>query len=818
MLYRARVVLPAALVSTALAGCGDNAAPPLPPLVADPAVEVGCTARPGPGVTRAKQVACADELVPGRLASGRPGDLLLENERVRVIVRAPGQGYYLHGSGGGGIVDAAVVGGEDLIKELLPVVDLSAGAFDELAITEAGDDGPAEVVLRGPATGLDLVRALGTPVAPVIIEHHLRLAAGSDAVELTTRLYPQPGSEPATREVFDGAFFGARARWFVPGEGWDGTGPSEIIATAGTTTSYALVAPPRTSALRRIGVGSIAVVRGAAISDQPATRWLVLGDGSVASVTEKAWTLRGVPLGVIRGDTAPGATVVVAAGTAPTTLGRADASGHYRLAVPAGTYALRAEAAGREPGAAVPVTVAAGADVVAAVPAGPGGALDLTVVDERGVGLPARVALEQTGRDRRLTWTDGDGHAHVPLEPGAWRVTVSRGLEYDAWVAADVAITDGASTPLAATLERVLDTTGWLALDPHLHSEMSNDSTLPVDDRLRAVAGEGVELPVSSDHDMVTDYRPVIAELGLGDWLGTVAGAEVSSLVWGHLNGYPQTLAPERTGGGAARWQGRAPGAVFAAMHDGGAGLVQVNHPRRDGSGLFDAIDLDAATLTARRDPAALGLPDDTDLSDLGFDAIEVANGGSTGDFEAVFADWLAMVAAGHPAAATGSSDSHGAAAFAGAARTYVWVGVGADAPGHVDADALIDAIRGRHVVVGTGAFVTAGVVTASGTSRPGDTVDVRGQAAVTLRVTVQAPPWQPLAELRVYQGRALVRTMPLDPAATEAVRFDADITLPTPTADTFYVVRVEPAGPGSPVLATTMPAFTNPLFVTVGP
>ena len=59
--------------------------------------------------------------------------------------------------------------------------------------------------------------------------------------------------------------------------------------------------------------------------------------------------------------------------------------------------------------------------------------------------------------------------------------------------------------------------------------------------------------------------------------------------------------------------------------------------------------------------------------------------------------------AAGHRAAATGSSDSHGATTYSGNARTYAWVGLGNDDPATVDPRAVNDAIRARHVVVGLG-------------------------------------------------------------------------------------------------------------------
>jgi hypothetical protein len=803
------------------ASCGDNAAPGPHRLVSDPKVEVGCL--PGPlaaGTVRAKVVACAAELIGGRLAGGRVGDFVLENERVRVIVRGAGEGFYQHGSSGGGIVDAATVGGEDLVKEILPAVDLSVGAFDELVITEAGDDGPAEIVVRGPATGLDIIRAALTQDPPaVIIEHHYRLSPGADAVELETRVFPQPGAEPAASTLYDAMFLGGRARAFLPGKGWaSGQGAAEMIATAGTTSSYGLVFPADAPNPQLIDLAGIRLVQGPGVDATGLRRWLVIGDGSVSSVTDRGWALRGTTTGDVSGTTAPGVDVVIADTDGNLlTIARADASGAFRAAVPPGDYTLHAEALGRDNGPDVAVTVAGGSEVVQAVAAGPGGSLAIAVHDDAARPIPARVLIERANADSRVEWVGATGAVTLPIAPGTWRVSISRGLEYDAFVATALTVADGQRVPLDVELAHVVDTAGWISLDTHLHSELSTDSTFPVDDRLRAVAGEGVEVPVSADHDFITDYAPIISELGLTDWLGSLTGEEASSIVWGHINAWPLAVQPDRTGAGAPHWRGKSPGEVFAALRGSDSmRIVQVNHPRRSSGNLFNAIDLDPGTLTARRDPSALGLPSDTDLSDLSFDAVEVANALSENDFEQVFGDWLALVTAGHPAAATGSSDSHGPTGYAGEARTYVWVGLGADDPTMVDPSALGDAIRARHVVVGTGAFVTAGIVGPTSTSIPGDIVDVTGMAQVKLHVRVQAAAWQPLAGIRVFEKTHQVAQVALDPGDTSAVRFDADITLPTPTADTLYVVRVDRGGRGDPVIGEMMPAFTNPVFAHV--
>lgn len=793
------------------AACGDNkASTGLATLVPDPAVEVGCH----PGLvsgTRAKVVACGEELIAGRLAAGRVGDFVLENANLRVIVRGPGEGFYQHGTTGGGIVDAASVGGEDLVKEMFPAIDLAAGGFDEMVITEAGDDAPAEIVVRGHAVGLEIVQAVLVRELPdVVIEHHYRLATDAHEVELETRVFAADG---AAHELYDAMFMGGRAPAFLPGKGFDsGAGGAEIAATAGTTTSYGLVYPVDVPQV--IDLAGIRLIEGPDTDAKGTTRFLVIGDGSVSSVTERGWQLRGVELGTITGTTAPGVDITVSSGGKPTTIARADASGAYRAAVPFGVYSLQATSIGRLPGAEVPITVAG--DATADVPAGAGGSIAIHVRDDKAAAIPARVLISPAaGGDERIEWVGASGDATFAVPVGMWRVSVSRGIEYEAFVAAAAEVTDGQTATLSPVLAHVVDTAGWISLDTHLHSEMSTDSTLPLDDRLRAVAGEGVEIPVSTDHDIIVDYTPVIEELGLDGVMGTLNGEESSSIVWGHINGYPLVPDPAKTGRGSAHWQGKAPTDVFAQLrgNDADNRIVQVNHPHDGTTSLFDALELDPATLTVHRDPTALGLAAGTDLSDLSFDAMEVANTLVSEDFEETFDDFLNMVTAGHPACAMGSSDSHGASRFAGGARTFVFVGAGNDDPTTIDPATIVAAIKARHVVVGTGAFVTAGIKNNGVTSIPGDTVELAGLANVTLHVKVQAASWQPTASVRIFQGTTEVKAIALDTNDTNPVRFDQDVVLPLPTASTFWVVRVDMGGRGDPVLGDSMPSFTNPVF-----
>ncbi|HEU5057109.1 MAG TPA: hypothetical protein VFU21_11315, partial [Kofleriaceae bacterium] len=143
--------------------------------------------------------------------------------------------------------------------------------------------------------------------------------------------------------------------------------------------------------------------------------------------------------------------------------------------------------------------------------------------------------------------------------------------------------------------------------------------------------------------------------------------------------------------------------------------------------------------------------------------------------------------------------------------------GPGADDPAALDTDAVDDALRARAATVSQGAFVTAAIRDpASGEfALPGALVDLSGQTMARIHISVQAPPWMPLARIRIYAGREEVDTIELDPGDTAVVRYDQNRNIPMPDGqrDSFFVVLVETAGPGTPVLGETDPSFTNPLL-----
>lgn len=806
-----------------IAACGDNVRLPPEPgdLVADPAVETGCRPEPvAAGASRAKVVACAEEVPAGLLAAGRAGDVVLENAVVEVVIRARGSGYLFPESGPGGIVDAARVGGQDLVKEILPLAELNQVDATEVVITEAGDDGPAEVVVRGPVKPISLlVAAVGTARQPAIMETHYSLAPDSGELLIRTVLFPEEGTPDLALQIGDIFFFGGRVAMWLPGTGV----PAEIrnaefVASSGTDTSYGVVYPASQATVQFLSIENITGALGPSVAvsgGEPVERYLVIGDGSISSVTDRGWALRQVATATISGTSAPGVEIAVSdAGGAAITRARAGADGTYALSLPPGDYLLRAESAGRDPGTQQPVSLAAGDERTLDLEAGGGGTLELTVADTAGTPLPSRVVARREG-ERRIHYTGVEGSLSLPLPPGDWTLDVSRGVEYDAFTADPLAIRDGETTAVAATLERVVDTSGWIAIDTHVHSEMSLDSRVPLTDRLASIAAEGVEIALSTDHDFVTDYGPAVAALGLAPWLSYRAGMETTTFAFGHINAWPMIPDYDQAAGGALPWYGLGPDRIFAAMRDRSPGVViQLNHPRNSSSGYFDLVDFDRDTGAATQDPADLGFPG-ADLNDFNFDAVEVGNDFNDAEFTESFADYLALVASGHPAAATGSSDSHGKSAFIGNSRTYVFVGAGADDPATVDLDAVDRAIKQRLVTVSQGAFVTAAIEDPA-TGAPsafGALVDLSAQTEAILHLEVQAPPWMGLARLVIYAGRDVATTIDLDETDTAAVRFDQTVAIPLAgDGDGFFVVVAEPAGRGDPVLGQPDASFTNPI------
>jgi hypothetical protein len=469
------------------------------------------------------------------------------------------------------------------------------------------------------------------------------------------------------------------------------------------------------------------------------------------------------------------------------------------------------------------------------------------------------------------------GTLAMKLPPGNYEIVVTRGPEFSAFP--DTWPTSGKPVDLTsldqtvvATLAHVVNTDGWIGADLHVHAANSVDSSVANEVRVMSFLAEGVDLLVSTDHDVLTDYAPVIASLGAQGFITSMVGSEVSTFDYGHFNAYPMLLRNE-VHGGPFDWAGGAEGAtlrptqLFAGIREAHPGaIVQLNHGRDPQTGALTRLRVDTDTFATHADPRAMRMspapdatPSDTRLFDANFDAFEVANGLTAST--ALLNDWMTMLSTGRRRVATAVSDTHAAFSWVGGySRTYVEVGA-ADRPGEFDPREFAASLRAMHAVGTNGPFMRLTARRSDGvTAGIGETISVAPGDALKLIVDVQAPEWMQFDTLELYThadgrealdgqsntdwpesrvnqrislGPADLQPEPLPDINGQPFRRVHVVQTFTvqPTEDTWYVVILRSVGAGATLYplaynrvtcvadlctanAARPYAFTNPIFV----
>ncbi len=375
-------------------------------------------------------------------------------------------------------------------------------------------------------------------------------------------------------------------------------------------------------------------------------------------------------------------------------------------------------------------------------------------------------------------WVGPSGTATFELPPGQYAVLVSRGPEYSVYppqyptIPGQAIDLRTADANLSAVLAHVIDTTGWMSADFHVHAVNSPDSIVDNAKRALTFAGDGLDIIVSTDHDYVTDFAPIISQTGLSPFLASVIGEEVSPMEWGHYNLFPLTVDPtNRTNGGALDWAGGegptlSVSELFAEGRRLGARTVQVNHARGSLGG-FTALLVDTDTLATHQDPALLRMSpqpgataNDTRLISSNFDSFELLNPGddeldaTTPLARAKFNDWFTLLSRGLLVAGTGVSDTHYGLQATG---WRTWVEVGVDQPAQMDPMVLSARLNAMRAVTSNAPFVTArayrvdtaGAMVTTPVGIGGTVPPDTRELGVTIEV--QVPEWLDVTKVELY-------------------------------------------------------------------
>ena len=440
----------------------------------------------------------------------------------------------------------------------------------------------------------------------------------------------------------------------------------------------------------------------------------------------------------------------------------------------------------------------------------PAGKLSYRFVNQSGDPLPTQLSLWQ-GNELVDRYYLNKGAGELAVKPGQYDVGVSHGWEYEV-VEKAITIEPGKSTVLNESLRHWVDTTGYMSFDAHVHSSPSADSTVAPADRLTTAAATGLEVVVSTDHEIVFDLSPAISEAELEKWVATVVGQEVTAALPNHTITYPiPVIDGAGPRGQPVEWYGMDMAQIFAAEKARGGKIRTLAHPRMF---VLDAIQWDRVTgAPGVATSEGLGIPSGGSLWSWDFEAVEYMNGTEKVFSSGLFDDWMSFLNHGHKITGTGSSDMHHYQP-PGMPRNYF--ASPTDEPSEFEDDFLVDAVLNNRVVVSTGAFAR---VTVNEQGTIGDTVQ-DSDGSVALKVHVEALPQIEMSYFKVYVNCDEKHKVSVQNPVDSAVKYSQSFNVEIPKSTDSHIVVL---GFGAEKLNREFPQFdpretpfftTNPVFI----
>lgn len=799
-----------------------------------------------PGQTRAGRITRDTELLGGDTAKGRVGDYKIYNSKIAVVIAEPGasRGFQPYG---GIIIDADRVRpagspGKSAFGEVVSALDLQIIESKTVEVVSDGSNG-GEARLRfygeeGPFPLFDTFLGEIFPQQKHDMSWDVDYVLAPDAeflrIEYTMR---NRGREVVDIGLPIAAFmFGDGAKPYMPEYGFNppsSGGSGEYYGAIGEEVSYLYGRPGSSVAVILSESGIVVSGLGDGFSLKTLERetivhHLVVGDGDLArmqAIWRKSVGEAEPPLVEGRVTEPTGRAVVNArvhiavdeegAGERDyVSMAHTDREGRFAVALAPGKY-FATVAEGRRSSAPLSFTVEAGRSLTGVnLQIAEVGTLSYNIVDEQNRALPVKLSVQSLGGEAvNLPARYGEegqyaglfttifavyGKGKEALPAGEYKIWASRGAEYEV-VERTVSIRPGEETELTALVERTMKTDGWLSTDTHVHSQLSPDSPDLFPFKVSAMIAEGLEIPVSTEHEAIGDFNPTIQKMGVGAWMKGIIGSEITTYIYGHFNAFPLVPDPTKPGNGRIEWYKKKPKDTFAAIRAApGDPFLQVNHPRSPAiGGYLSAMGFDPVGYTFQ-----------ADFSD-NFDALEVANGCTLREIEEVSRDWFAFLNRGKRVFATGSTDNHRAAGGdMGFPRT--WVRMSTDEPSQANIDEARAAFKGGKLIVSCGPFIDIKM----GETEIGGTTEMTGDE-IQVQVRVSAPSWMSADTLELIVNGQVVKTVSIEPSE-RSERFNAAVSVPvTSGADGWVIARVLGSRDHG-VWARNRPsiAFTNPIFL----
>jgi hypothetical protein len=370
----------------------------------------------------------------------------------------------------------------------------------------------------------------------------------------------------------------------------------------------------------------------------------------------------------------------------------------------------------------------------------------LTVVDAGGALMTTDAVSREGLAVRPGVLYTADGNADFGVPAGKYTLFAGRGFEYSV-ASTDVDLQPGETAVRRLTLRREVPTEGYVACDTHCHTlTLSGHGDASLAERMVTIAGEGIELPIATDHNVHADYEKAAVAAGVREYFTPVIGNEVTTPRMGHFNVFPIAADAKVVDQAVPSW-----GDLFRKIRNcPNIAVTVLNHPR----------DLHGGYRPFGPEHYLSLVGENLDGWKLEANAVETVNSGALqSDVMRVYRDWFGLLNRGFKIIPVGASDSHDVSRYIlGQGRTYIRCGD--RNPAAIDvAEACRNLAAGR-AIVSLGLLCEIAV---NGQYGPGDLAPASGEVAVAVRVL--GPSWSKATHVALFANGVKIREADLEAA-----------------------------------------------------
>jgi hypothetical protein len=395
----------------------------------------------------------------------------------------------------------------------------------------------------------------------------------------------------------------------------------------------------------------------------------------------------------------------------------------------------------------------------------------ITITDAAGVLQTVAVAPQKGMAIRPGNIYSLNGKFFLGLPAGEYTIYAGRGFEYSV-DSTRISIKAGEQIQKKLTISHEVPTEGWVGSDTHIHTyTYSGHGDATIEERAISIAGEGIELPIITDHNVKVEIQPLVKSVGVDRYYTPVNGMEFTTNL-GHFN-----VFPVETGVPAPAHQLKDWNTLGDSINPSGNKVVILNHAR-DIHNNFRPFD-------PKRHVGLAGI--DLDGWKFPATAMEVINSGSLQtNMWQLLQDWFGMMNRGYFLTPVGSSDSHDVSRYlVGQARTYIKSNDGQ--PGRINLNETIKNFQAGKVSVSMGLLTQ---IIVNDKYEAGELAPSTNKVTVSVRVS--GPGWTSVNRVSLYANGKKIREELIGPISSPGVKWKGSWILPKFKNDVFLVAVAE--------------------------